>query len=55
MENCDFSYARYISVLNASIANLSLPFSIITSRHIFEVGVLILFGFSMKLAIDVFQ
>ena len=55
MENCDFSYASYISVLNACIANLPLPFSIITSKHIFEVGVQILFGFSMKLVIDLFQ
>ena len=55
MENCDFCYARYISVLNAWIANLPLPFSIITSKHTFDVGVQILLGFSMKLAIDLFQ
>ena len=49
MENCYFSYARYISVLNVCIANLPLPLSIITSKHIFEVGVQILLhvlGFS---------
>ena len=55
MENCDFPYASYMSVLNACIANLPLPFSIITSKHTFEVGVQILFGFSMKLSIDLFQ
>ena len=49
------SYASYVSVLNASIAHLPLPFSIIPSKHIFEVGVQILFGFSMILAIDLFQ
>ncbi len=47
--------ASCISFLNACIASLPLPFSIITSRHIFEVGVQILLGFSMKLAIDLFQ
>ncbi len=51
MENCYFSYASYISVLNACITNLPLPFSIITSKHIFEVGIQIPFGFGMKLAL----
>ena len=46
--NCYFSYASYISLLNACIANLPLPFSIITSKHIFEVGVQILFGFHIE-------
>ena len=55
MENCDFSYASYISLLNACTANLPLPFSTITSKHIFEVGVPILFGFNVKLFIDLFQ
>ncbi len=54
MKNYDFSYASYISVLNACIANLPLPFSIIISKYIFEVSVLILFRFSMKLSIDLF-
>ena len=55
MENFDFSDASYISVLNACLANPSLPFSIITSKDTFGVGVQILLGFSMKLANDLFQ
>ncbi len=55
MENCYFSYASFIFVLNACTANLPLPFSIITSKCIFEVGVPILFGFSLKLSVDPFQ
>ena len=41
--------------MDACIVNLPLPFSIIKSKHISEVGVQILFEFSMKLAIDLFQ
>ncbi len=55
MENPYFSYASFIFVLNACTANLPLPFSIITSKCIFEVGVPILFGFSVKLSVDLFQ
>ena len=54
MEKCDFPYASYMSVLYACKANLPLPFSIITPKHTFEVGVQILFWFSMKLSIDLF-
>ena len=52
MENWDFSYSSYISIMNACVTNLPLPFSIITSKHIFEGVAQILFGFSMKLAIE---
>ena len=55
MENCYFSYDSFISVLKACIANLPLPFSIITSKCILGVGLPILFGFSMKLSVDLFQ
>ncbi len=36
MKNCDLSYARCISALNACIANLTLPTFIITFKHTFE-------------------
>ena len=32
MENCYFSYASYLSVLNTCMANLTLRFSIIISK-----------------------
>ncbi len=55
MGNFYFSYASYMSVFNACIANLPLPFSIITSKCIFKVSVSILFGFSTNLSFDLFQ
>ncbi len=55
MENCNFSHASYIICFECLYSQSPIAFlhdQMVTSKHIFEVGVQIFFGFSIKVAID---